>query len=75
MAILAAVGAGLYGDVQTAANNMVKVSRVIEPDAAAHAAYQPFYDTYKATYGAMRSLRQDLAPYVGDLNKARASSG
>lgn len=74
-AILAAVGAGLYGDVQTAANNMVKVSRVIEPDAAAHAAYQPFYDTYKATYGAMRSLRQDLAPYVGDLNEAHASSG
>ena len=59
-AILAAVGAGLYRDVQTAVDHMVRVSRVIEPDVSTHAAYQPFYSSYKATYGAMRSLRRDL---------------
>ena len=59
-AILAAVGAGLDPDVPTAAGRMVKVARVIEPDATAHSAYRTFYETYKDTYGAMRSLRQDL---------------
>lgn len=59
-AILASVGCGLNPDVQTAVDHMVKVARVIEPDPAAHAAYQPFYETYKATYAAVRSLRRDL---------------
>ena len=40
-AILAAVGAGLYPDLQTATEQMVQVKRVIEPNAASHAAYQP----------------------------------
>ena len=59
-AILASVGCGLNPDVETAVDRMVKAARVIEPDPAAHAAYQPFYETYKATYAAMRSLRGEL---------------
>jgi len=59
-AILAAVGAGLDADVQTAADRMVKVRRVVEPDATVHAAYLPFYDSYKKTYATMRTLRQHL---------------
>ena len=39
---------------------MVKVARVISPNTATHSAYGPFYETYKATYGAMRSLREKL---------------
>ena len=59
-AILASVGAGLNPDVQTAVYRMVKVARVIEPDAEAHTAYQSSYETYKATYGTVRSLRSRL---------------
>ena len=59
-AILAAVGCGLHPDVQTAVDHMVKVARVIEPDPAAHSAYQPFYKSYKDTYPAVLSLRHNL---------------
>ena len=52
-AILAAVGAGLYPDIPTAARAMVQVVRRIEPDAKRHAAYQPFYEAYKETYAAL----------------------
>ena len=59
-AVLAAVGAGLYADVETAVRQMVKVRRTVTPDRSAHDAYRPFYDSYKATYGSMRSLRTGL---------------
>jgi sugar (pentulose or hexulose) kinase len=59
-AILASIGCGLNPDVQTAVDHMVKVVRVIEPEASAHFAYRPFYDSYKATYASVRALRQDL---------------
>jgi len=39
---------------------MVKVARVIDPDPSVHSAYEPFYEAYKATYGAVLSLRRDL---------------
>tara|TARA_B100000941_G_C28101981_1_gene348875 strand:- start:134 stop:535 length:402 start_codon:yes stop_codon:yes gene_type:complete len=59
-AVLASVGCGLNPDVQTAVNRMVKTARTIEPDPAVHAIYQPFYETYKATYATLRSLRREL---------------
>ena len=59
-AILAAVGAGLYPDLQTATEQMVQVKRVIEPNAASHAAYQPYYQLYKETYEALGTLRKGL---------------
>ncbi len=52
-AILAAVGAGCYPDIPTAARAMVHVVRRIEPDARRHAAYLPFYEAYKETYAAL----------------------
>ena len=59
-AILAALGAGLYPDMQTATEQMVQVKRVIEPNAASHAAYQPYYQLYKETYEALGMLRQGI---------------
>ena len=59
-AILASVGCGLNPDVQSAVEQMVKVARVIDPDPSVHSAYEPFYEAYKATYGAVLSLRRDL---------------
>ena len=58
--MLAAVGAGLYPDLQTATEQMVQVKRVIEPNAASHAAYQPYYQLYKETYEALGMLRQGI---------------
>ncbi len=59
-AILASVGVGLYADVRSAADQMVQVTRVIEPDSSTHSAYQPFYEAYKETYGVLRALREGV---------------
>jgi FGGY-family pentulose kinase len=55
-AMLAAVGAAVYPDVQTAADNMVHTEHTIEPDPEAHEAYQFYLDQYIETYPAMREL-------------------
>lgn len=55
-AILAAVGAGIYPDVQTAAKSMVHTERVIEPNLEAHEAYRFYLDRYVQTYPQMRAL-------------------
>jgi ribulose kinase len=49
-AILGAVAAGIYPDVQTAAENMTSVDYVIEPDARKHEQYQFYYEKYKEFY-------------------------
>ena len=59
-AILAAVGVGLFADIETAAEQMVKMTRVIQPNASTHSAYRPFYEAYKATYSVLRELRRDV---------------
>ena len=49
-AILGAVAAGIYPDIQTAAENMTSVDYVIEPDARKHEQYQFYYGKYKEFY-------------------------
>lgn len=56
-AILAAVGAGHFADIDAACAAMVRTSRRIEPDMAAHAAYAPIYARYRAAYAALKPLR------------------
>lgn len=56
-AILAAVAAGWYPDIPAAVEAMVTVTRTIPPDAAAHAAYAPVYERYKALYPALTVVR------------------
>ena len=55
-AILAAVGAGHFPDIPSAADAMVHVDRTVEPDPVAHAAYRPLYEAYKDTYGALAGV-------------------
>ena len=57
-AILAAVGAGAYGDIDSACAAMVRTARVVEPDMQSHAAYAPIFDRYQAAYGALRQIRE-----------------
>ena len=56
-AILAGVGAGVYADVAEAADALVRPAGAQQPDAAAHAAYQPYFALYKRLY---RDLREDF---------------
>ncbi len=55
-AMLAAVGAGIYPDVRTAAQHMVHTENTIEPNQEAHEAYKFYVDRYIETYPAMREL-------------------
>jgi sugar (pentulose or hexulose) kinase len=64
-AILAAVGAGLHADIATAAEAMVHVARTVTPDAGTHAAYRPFYEAYRDTYGALAGLLHRQAAAAG----------
>jgi ribulokinase len=49
-AILAAVGAGDYPDIPTAANAMVRFSRSIEPSAERHERYGELFQIYERLY-------------------------
>ncbi|MBN1671256.1 MAG: hypothetical protein JXR37_09500 [Kiritimatiellae bacterium] len=55
-AMLAGTAAGVYASVSdaVAATALVRGGRTVEPDAAAHAAYEPHYRRYEALYPAIR---------------------
>ena len=63
-AILAAVGAGIYPNIQEAARHMVHTSHRIEPDQQRHQEYQFYVEKYIATYPQMRDLMHDVAQHV-----------
>jgi sugar (pentulose or hexulose) kinase len=74
-AMLAAVGAGIYPDIQTAAENMVHTERIIEPDPAAHEEYQFYVDKYVETYPRMRELMHETVQHVASGSRQAATSG
>lgn len=49
-AILAAVGAGIYDSIEEAADQMVRIKKIVEPDLARHEEYQFYVDQYIKTY-------------------------
>ncbi|HEY85442.1 MAG TPA: xylulose kinase [Chloroflexi bacterium] len=55
-AILGAVAAGLYPDMQTAADKMVRVKSRIEPNPQIHEIYKFYVDQYINTYPPLRDL-------------------
>src|SRR6266568_2801143 len=63
-AILAAVGAGAYPDIQAAADHMVHASHRIEPDQQRHQEYQFYVEKYIATYHQMQDLIHDTVRHV-----------
>ena len=63
-AMLAAVGAGVYPDIQTAARNMVHTERTIEPDPERHEEYAFYVDRYVETYPRMRELMHETVSHV-----------
>jgi ribulose kinase len=60
-AVLAAAAIGAHASVADAATAMVRPSRTVYPDAAAHAAYQPFFDAYCRLYGDSREVVRQTA--------------
>ncbi|HQY90782.1 FGGY-family carbohydrate kinase [Caldilinea sp.] len=59
-AIVAAVGAGLYPDLQTAARQMVSIERAYIPDAHRHDEYAFFVRQYQDTYQQLRELMRRM---------------
>jgi FGGY-family pentulose kinase len=64
-AILGAVAAGLFPDVQSAAGQMVRVRARIEPDPAVHEAYGFYVDQYINTYPPLQALIQETVRHIG----------
>ena len=61
VALLAAVGAGLYGSVQEACRAVIKPEKVQEPIAENSEKYEKVYQLYKKLYPAMKSSFEELA--------------
>ncbi|MBQ7572835.1 MAG: xylulokinase [Clostridia bacterium] len=55
-AILAGVGAGVYGSVQEACQKVVKKVSVCEPDIKNHIQYEKVYQMYKKIYPALKMI-------------------
>jgi sugar (pentulose or hexulose) kinase len=65
-AIDAAAGLGLYPDVETAAQSMVRIGETREPDAAAHAVYDDLYEgVYRRMYTRLRPLYDEIRRITG----------
>ena len=62
--MLAAVGAGVHPDLETAAAEMVHVERTIEPDPARHAEYGFWMDRYAELYPATRDVMHKVTAHV-----------
>jgi FGGY-family pentulose kinase len=72
-AMLAAVGAGIHPDLETAAAEMVHVERTVQPDQGRHQQYGFFMDRYTELYPATRDLMHQVASHVAGA--AGASGG
>jgi sugar (pentulose or hexulose) kinase len=55
-ALVAAVHAGRFTDLDEAAKEMVRIAEVVEPRPETRAAYEEGYARYRATYPALREL-------------------
>lgn len=73
-AMLAGVGAGVFPDIQAAADSMVHTERTIEPNAEAHEAYQFYVDRYVETYPQMKESMHKMSRHEAASDKAPASA-
>jgi ribulose kinase len=64
-AIAASVAAGLHPDLNTAADAMVRVNRVVRPDARAHERYKPLVGQYEETYESLKDASHRLVESLG----------
>ncbi len=62
-ALLAAVGCGMFSDIEEAVKSCIKTEGAVEPDAGQRAAYEEFYGAYRRLYPA---LKEEFA-FLADL--------
>ncbi len=67
-AMLAAVGAGYFTDCADAVRAWVRAGRIVTPDPAQHARYEPYYRIYRDLYG-------QSAPAMHALSRLQAGAG
>lgn len=65
-AVLASVAGGVHSSVTEAARAMVRIDRVVEPRPGASDDYAFFFNTYLASYQAMRGLMHEVVEHVCD---------
>lgn len=63
-AMLAAIGAGLHKDMAAAADAMVEVDTVIEPNMDAHEEYSFYHERYLEIYHALASISRETALHL-----------
>lgn len=66
-AMLGAVAAGSFADLQTAMPAMSRVAARCEPDAAAHALHNGRFEAFLALQGTARKIRETMAPLQTNL--------
>jgi ribulose kinase len=59
-AVLASYGAGVYGSIEEAALEMVKIKKRIEPDLKKREIYKYYADKYIETYPRLKDLMHDM---------------
>jgi FGGY-family pentulose kinase len=69
-AMLAAVGAEIYPDIQTAAKNMVHTESTLEPNPDAHEEYKFHMDRYVETYDQMKESMHKMSRHEAESEKA-----
>ena len=74
-AMLAAVGAGVYPNIQEAADNMVHTERTIQPNAEAHEEYKFYVARYVETYRQLHGLMHELAHHEASTSGCAAVAG
>jgi FGGY-family pentulose kinase len=65
-AMLAAVGAGIHPDMQTAAGRMAQIERTIEPDRARHEEYDFYLDKYVESYERMKDPMHRMVRHLDE---------
>jgi autoinducer 2 (AI-2) kinase len=58
-ALFAGLGAGLYDDLAAVSRDIVRIERTVEPDPAAHAAYDEAFARWSAVYPRVLALAED----------------
>jgi len=64
-AILAAVGAGLYENIQEAAQNMMSIAHTIEPRPGAYEEYDFYFHRYLEIYRALEPIAAQTSRHIG----------
>ena len=61
VALLAGVGAGIYGSVQEACSAVIRVDKEVQPEQANHLRYQKVYQLYRQLYPSLKEQFENLS--------------